>query len=53
MDALECLADGYIGSKQYDEAQKCLEEVKKVFEKKMNNDDKWLKRIDEKLKICK
>ena len=53
MDALEYLADGYIDAKDFDEALKTLQIVKNAFEGKMSKQDKWYKRIEEKINSIK
>ena len=49
LDAIDNLADAYIENKQYEDARLCLEEVKKAFDKKLSIEDKWYKKISEKL----
>lgn len=49
LDAQEYLADGYIDAKNYDEALKILQKIKNCFEGKMSKEDKWYKRIEEKI----
>ena len=50
LDAYESLADGYIDAKDYKEARKYLMIVKDELSKKVSVEDKWYKRIEEKLK---
>lgn len=51
LDAIDNLADAYMDNKQYEEAKICLEEVKTAFDKKLNKEDKWFKKVEKKLEL--